>query len=678
MSRTVAIAQARLGSTRLPGKVMMSLAGRPVIEWVVRALRAAPGVDQVVIATSTLPQDDLIADWCDNNGVDVFRGSEADVLARFVGAAEEFGGDVFLRLTCDCPFLDPRVVGDVIRLRQATGAAYASNISPATWPDGLDTEVFTREALFAAHSEAVNSSDRDCVTQFIERNRTRFPAQTMVCPIPGLHKERWVLDTASDFDFCKAVALHFADWTFDQPPSYLDILNLLDEHPEYRALNANHIRNERFYEGLAAEKRAPYSFGGSQKALERALKTVPLGSQTFSKSHVQYPAGQAPLFMSHGDGGYAFDIDGNRFVDLVSGLLPNVLGYRDPDVDRAVHSQLASGVSFSLATDLEARLAETLVRLIPCAEQVRYGKNGADVTAASIRVARAATGREEIMLVQSGYHGWHDWSIATTERNLGVPKRESALSVRSSGDLDKIERCFAKGKFAAVIIEPEGRSKAYLSNLKTIAEKHGVILIFDEVITGFRWNLGGYQKHIGVTPHVATFGKAMANGHPLSAIVGPRELMKFFEPPNNVFYSGTFFGEAVSLAASIATIDKMEREEVIQSLWLSGASIREQAQNVIESHDLVEVIRLYGESPRAHVGFTGRGNLSADILKALWMKEMIAAGTLVIATHNVCYAHKGPEITQVVNAYDRACEAIVKAIDKGSADVSAAAGKGVR
>ncbi len=260
--------------------------------------------------------------------------------------------------------------------------------------------------------------------------------------------------------------------------------------------------------------------------LDRAERVIPLGAQTFSKSKIQLPPGAAPLFVTHGDGGRVFDVDGNEYVDLISALMPNVLGYRDPDVDLAIRRQLTRGISFSLPTELESQLAERLVAHVPCAEMVRFGKNGTDATSAAIRLARAATRRDRIMLC--GYHGWQDWYIGATSRNLGVPAAVSALSHPVPyGDIAAVEALFAKypASFAALIVEPAGATEpapGYLQELKDLVHRHGAILIFDEIITGFRWSIGGAQSYYGVAPDLACFGKAMGNGMPISADRRPR------------------------------------------------------------------------------------------------------------------------------------------------------------
>ena len=198
-------------------------------------------------------------------------------------------------------------------------------------------------------------------------------------------------------------------------------------------------------------------FINSNKLYDRAIKTIPLASQTFSKSAMNFPKGASPLFFKKGQGAYVWDHDGNKYIDYVLGLMPIILGYCDPDVDESIRKQLDNGIIFSLSSELEVQLSEKLVELIPCAEMVRFGKNGSDVTSASIRLARAFTGRDKIAV--SGYHGWHDWYIGTTTRNLGVPKAVQSLSSKFIfNDPDSLEYLFKHNPsdFAAVILEPDG------------------------------------------------------------------------------------------------------------------------------------------------------------------------------------------------------------------------------
>ncbi len=413
------------------------------------------------------------------------------------------------------------------------------------------------------------------------------------------------------------------------------------------------------------------SFRGSARLLDRAQRTNTLGSQTFSKSHLQLPRGHAPLFLTHGRGGRVWDVDGNEYVDLVCGLLAVVLGYCDPDVDRAITDQLTRGISFSLATELEADLAERLVEIIPCAEMVRFGKNGSDATAGAVRVARAATGRDRIAVC--GYHGWHDWYIGTTTRDKGVPKATSDLThAFPYNDLDALAGLFRQhpGEFAAVMIEPMTSAEpapGYLEELAELTRTNGAVLIFDEIITGFRFSLGGAQELFGVTPDLATFGKGMANGMPISAVVGRADLMAEME---EVFFSSTFGGETLSIAAAIAVIDKLRREPVIETLWRTGERLGLGVLGLLYEHGLADVISLNGKPPRTMLSFDGHPKARGAAIKTLLFKELIARGVLSLGSHNVCYAHDEADIAHVLSAYDAALAIVRREIDAGALEAN--------
>ena len=239
---------------------------------------------------------------------------------------------------------------------------------------------------------------------------------------------------------------------------------------------------------------------------------------------MQYSKGAAPLFASRGEGAYLFDIDNNKYIDYVMGLLPLVLGYRDESVDLEIKEQIDKGITFSLASNIEYQLASKLTKIIPCADMVRFGKNGSDATSAAIRLARHHTKRDNILI--SGYHGWHDWYIGSTTRDKGVPLAIKKLTTKVRfNDIEKIKKELKKKKYAAYILEPyvnDKKDKRILKQVRSLTKSTGTILIFDEIISGFRVNLGGMQKEINITPDLATFGKAIANGMPLSVVAGKK------------------------------------------------------------------------------------------------------------------------------------------------------------
>ena len=380
-------------------------------------------------------------------------------------------------------------------------------------------------------------------------------------------------------------------------------------------------------------------FSESDRLLDRALKTIPLGSQTFSKSHQQYVRGAMPQFLARGHGCRVEDVDGNGYIDYVLGLLPVVLGYRDPDVDQAIVLQLQSGITFSLPTALEADVAERLVRLVPCAEKVRFGKNGSDATSAAIRLARAHTGRERVLAC--GYHGWHDWYIGATTRRIGIPEAVCALTTMFPyNQAEAVADLLAAqpDAYAAVILEPVRYvepAPGFLERLRELTERYGVVLVFDEIITGFRINIGGAQAEFNVTPDLACFGKAMANGMPISAIVGRDEVMKQM---TEIFFSGTFGGEALSLAAAVATIDKLITQDVIKRTRAHGRHLMDRVNSLVAAHGLASILQL-GGSDWWPMWKLLDCPIEPNLLHSLLRQEMAANGILCQDTVNLCLAH---------------------------------------
>ena len=409
------------------------------------------------------------------------------------------------------------------------------------------------------------------------------------------------------------------------------------------------------------------TYHNSEKLLERALRTIPLGSQTFSKSKTQYPLGVSPFFIERGVGSRVWDVDGNEYVDFINSLAAITLGYQDPDVDSAVVAQLREGVVFSLPHQIEMEVAEKIVELVPCAEMVRFGKNGSDATAGAIRIARAFTGRDHVAVC--GYHGWQDWYIGSTARNRGVPAATQALthtwSYNDIASLEKLFQAFPQD-IAAVILEPMNLVEpqpGFLQGIKELAHKHGALLIFDETVTGFRYAIGGAQQMFGVTPDLATFGKGLANGYPVSAVAGRADVMRLME---EVFFSFTFGGETLSLAAALATMTKLEREPVIETMYRQGSTIIEQLQSIIAAADATDFLGVAGNPTWSFFTIKDCGNYSMWQIKTLFLQEMFARGILTIGTHNMSYSHTDGDLCQLLQAYGEVVPMLTKAVRGGT------------
>jgi glutamate-1-semialdehyde 2,1-aminomutase len=403
-------------------------------------------------------------------------------------------------------------------------------------------------------------------------------------------------------------------------------------------------------------------YAKSEEFLARARRSIPLGAQTFSKSVTQYPLGVSPYFVSRGKGSRVWDLDGHEYIDFINGLCSVTLGYSDPDVNAAVAAQLEDGTIYSLSHPLETEVAELLCEVIPSAEMVRFGKNGSDATAGAIRVARAFTGRDHVLVC--GYHGWQDWYIGSTARNKGVPQASRDLAhAFPYNDLPALENLLRQYDVAAVIMEPMNvtePSPGYLEGVKALTHAAGALLVFDETITGFRYAIGGAQEVFKVTPDLTTLGKGIANGFALSAVCGRRDVMMEME---EVFFSFTMGGETLSLAAAKATIGKLRREPVIATMKERGSRILTEAARLIDKHGIGHFASLSGHPTWSFLLLRDVEGTTAFEIKTLWMQEMMERGLLSLGTHNLSYAHSEADVNALLAAYDAIFPILRQAVD---------------
>ena len=388
----------------------------------------------------------------------------------------------------------------------------------------------------------------------------------------------------------------------------------------------------------------------SEQLLEQALKSIPLGSQTFSKSLTQYPKGVSPFYIDRGKGSRVWDVDGNEYIDFVNSLAAVTIGYCDEGIDKAVQRQMLNGVIFSLPHALEIEVAEKLIEIIPCAEKVRFSKNGTDATSAAIRIARAYTNKENIAVC--GYHGWQDWYIGSTTRDLGVPKSVKSLTHKFKyNNIESLEKIFQEHELACVIMEPmniQYPKDNFLEKVKKLAHKNNTLLIFDETITGFRYSLGGAQELFNVTPDIATFGKGMANGFPLSAVVGRNEVMQKVE---DIFFSSTFGGETLSLAAANEIIDRYKQDQVTEYFSKIGTFLLDQLNHLINKNNLNYVFWTSGHPSWSFLHIKEQKKYNSLEIKTYFLQEMFKRGILTLGSHNISFSHTKNDINELLAVY---------------------------
>jgi len=412
------------------------------------------------------------------------------------------------------------------------------------------------------------------------------------------------------------------------------------------------------------------SFEKSNALIEREKKVAPLAAQTFSKSYRYFMPDSAPMYIDHGEGARLYDVDGNEYLDFICCLGPITLGYNYPAVNAAVIEQLNKGIIFSTQAPVECELAEKLVEVVPCAEMVKFVKNGSDATTAAIRLARAYTGRERVAMC--GYHGMHDWSIGASQNNKGVPKAVCELTKTFKyNDLASLENLLNEhpGEYAAVIMEPiqsKGTTKEYLQAVVDTAHKHGAVAIFDEVVSGFRYAIGGASEYYGVTPDLASYGKGCANGMPLSFVAGKKEIISLIE--QGVFVSMTFGGDAISLAGALATVKEMQEKDVMGHAWKLGAMMLEGLEKLVEKHGIEKAVSVSGLAPHCGLAFNDVGSLNYLDIHSIYTMTMLENGILCQAITNISFSHTEDDIKQFLDAVDCAFARIKKAIDNDSAE----------
>ena len=635
--KIVALVQARMGSTRLPNKVMKQIGGIPMIELLITRLSRAKELDEIVVASSVDKRNQPLVEHVRKLGFACEQGSENDVLDRFVQAARAHQADVVVRITGDCPLVDPELVDEVIRGFKAAGVDYFSNVSPPTYPDGLDIEVFTLNALEQANRETDKSFDREHVTPYL-REQGRFNTASMQ------HNQdysalRWTVDEPADFSVIEQVFYYFhprTDFT------WREVLDLQLKQPEIFNINQHLIRNE------------GATMGTGQKLWKRAKQIIPGGNMLLSKRAEMFLPDQWPAYFSKAKGCKVWDLDGNEFTDMfIMGIGTNILGYGHSEVDDAVRKTIDSGNMSTFNCPEEVYLAEKLIEIHPWADMVRLARSGGEANAIAIRIARAASGKDNVAIC--GYHGWHDWYLSANlgdDKNLaghllpglapnGVPQNLRGtvfpFNYNNYAELEALVNAHDIGVIKMEVVRNMGPEDNFLHKVRKLATDRGIVLIFDECTSGFRETFGGLHKKYGVEPDMAMFGKALGNGYGITATIGKREVM---EAAQTTFISSTFWTERIGPTAALKPLEVMEREKSWDTITRTGLTIRQGWQALADKHEL----KIDHWGLPALTGFTFK---SPDALayKTLITQEMLAKGYLAGNSVYVCIEHT-PEVVE--------------------------------
>lgn len=655
--KIVAIVQARMGSTRLPNKVMKPICGVPMIELLLARLAMAKRVDQILLATSIDERNLPLVEHVQNLGYVCVRGSENNVLQRYLDAAIQVKADVIVRITGDCPLVDPVLVDWAIEEFLSDPVDYLSNTAPATFPDGLDIEVFTFDALKRAAQESEDPFDHEHVTPYL-RKAGSFKTGTMQNDI-DLSDLRWTVDEAVDFDVICSIFKHFSP---DIYFSWIEVLEL-QQSVKVTLFQGNHSihRNE------------GAMMGTGQKLWKRAKAVIPGGNMLLSKRAEMFLPDHWPAYFSKAKGCEVWDMDGNRYTDMsIMGIGTNILGYGHEEVDAAVRQTVESGNMSTLNCPEEVYLAEKLVEIHPWADMARLARSGGEANAIAIRIARAASGRDKIAVC--GYHGWHDWYLSANlgdGENLaghllpgldpkGVPQNLRGtvfpFNYNNYAELEALVSNHDIGVIKMEVVRNMGPEDNFLHKVRKLATDHGIVLIFDECTSGFRETFGGLHKKYGVEPDMAMFGKALGNGYGITATIGRRAIM---EAAQSTFISSTFWTERIGPTAALKTLEVMEREKSWDTITKTGLKIREKWQFLANKHGIC--VSHWGLPALAGFTFQSENSLA---YKTLITQEMLAKGYLASNSVYVSTEHT----KEVVDGYFDALDplfAIVKECEDG-------------
>ena len=648
--KIVAIVRARMGSTRLPNKVMMKINSVPMIELLFNRLSKSVNINQVVLATSNNENNQPLVEHIKSLGYEVFSGDENNVLDRYFHAAKLFEADAIVRITGDCPLVDSMLVDEVINGFIDTNSDYASNREPPTYPDGLDVEVVSIEALEEAHKKAKGDFQREHVTPYIINSVTykNFYLKNS----EDLSAERWTVDEPEDFNVVQNI-FNFFHPTIDF--SWKKVMQLRRSNPEVFTENRHLVRNE------------GSSMGKGQKLWTRAKRVIPGGNMLLSKRSEMFLPNQWPSYFQKAKGCRVWDLDGREYTDMsIMGIGTNILGYGNDEVDEAVLSAVKNGNMSTFNCPEEVYLAEKLVELHPWADMVRLARTGGEANAMAIRIARAASGKDKVAIC--GYHGWHDWYLSANlgdDNNLaghllpglsskGVPKDlKGSVAPFNYNRIDELEGIIKNHDVGVIKMEVSRNEESkddFLTKVRKIANDNNIILIFDECTSGFRQSNGGLHKVYGVEPDMAVFGKALGNGYAITAVIGKREVM---DVAQSTFISSTFWTERIGPTAALKTLEVMEKTRSWELITNIGKEIGEQWKKLGEKYQLpVKVSGL-----PSMIGFVIQ---SDDWLKykTYITQEMLKNNILASNVIYVCTEHGQQEIDN----YFQVLELIFKVI----------------
>ena len=629
----ICIIQARLDSTRLPGKVLKKINNKTILELLIHRLKKSKKINKIVIATTKKNIDNKILSIAKKISIDCFRGSENDVLARYFHCASKFKSNVIVRITADCPLVDYNLVDRIINFYFKKKLDYASNTLKRSFPDGLDIEVFSFNALKDAFKKCKEKNLREHVTPYIINNKNL--KKKNFSNTKDLSNKRWTVDENIDYIFVKKIFEYFKKNLYF---NYHDILKLEKKKPEIFKLNSH----------LAPVKKPSINKG--QEFWNRALDIIPDGNMLLSKRPNIFLPNYWPTYFKKASGYKITDLENITYDDFsFMGVGTNILGYANKFVDKEVRRAVKQGNISTLNSVEELYLAEKLIDLHPWAHMVKFARTGGEASTIAIRIARATTNKDCIAVC--GYHGWHDWYLAANlndKKNLdnhlfpnlsiaGVSQKLKNTTFKFDyNDINGLKKLLNNQNNIGTIIMEVRRNKKpknnFLKKVRDLANQKNIILIFDECTSGFRENFGGLHKKYKVSPDICIFGKALGNGYPINAVIGKREVM---ENATKSFISSTFWTERIGPAAAIKTMEIMEKEKSWKYLSKYGNEIKKTWKEIAHLHKIKLIIEGLDAIPIFSFDHADHLKFKTFLTQEMLDNKIMATNTVYVCTkHN--------------------------------------------
>ena len=630
--KTLAIVQARLTSSRFPGKVLKKINNLTLIQILKKRLSLSKKIDQVVFAIPNNKLQKHLKNHLKNINAEIYEGNENNVLDRFYKTAIKYKPNIIVRITADCPIIDAKIIDKLISKAEKNNFDYISNVYPPSFPDGLDVSVFPFKTLEKTWKRAKSKYDKEHVVTYMQKNK-KFKKYNLLNS-KNLSSIRLTVDEIVDLDVIKKILSHFKNFKFDLK----SIEKLLKNNSEIFNSNNHLVRDE------GSMKK---STSAGQIMWKRASKIIPGGNMLLSKRPQLFLPYNWPTYYKKAKGCKIVGLDGNSYLDMsLMGVGTNILGYGNREVDEAVKKVVRDGNLSTLNCPEEVYLSEKLIEMHPWAGMVKLTRTGGEANAVAVRIARAASGRDKVAIC--GYHGWHDWYLAgglSKNKNLqshllpdlelkGVPKflKNSAFAFEYN-NLGQFKKLIKQNPNIGVVKMEVSRNfkpkNNFLKEIRKITKSKGIILIFDECTSGFRENFGGLHLNYKVEPDISIFGKALGNGYAINAVVGKKEVMRFAK---SSFISSTFWSERIGPVAALKTLEVMQKNKSWNFITNQGKKIKMRWKS--EAHKNNIKIRTYGLDALASFSILSKNSqkYKTFITQEMLKKKILASNSIYLST----------------------------------------------